>query len=132
MSSSSSSSNQPSTTLSPLDIILSYIRIPSVAVQLCFWGFLFTLVIGFIGNTLSLLTFLRPTLKNISTGCFFILLAISDMSRLLIFVIDFLEYGVQVRRIEYEYFIYISINTIFRYVSIIILTMMVFVVFVIL
>ena len=86
-----------STTLSPIDVILSYIQIPLIATQLCFWGFLFTLVVGFIGNTLSFLTFSQPKLKSISTGCLFIMLTISDTARLCIFTIDFIEYGVQVR-----------------------------------
>lgn len=84
-------------TLSPIDTVLSYVRIPPIATQLCLWGFLISLIFGFTGNTLSFLTFSRPTLKNISTGYLFILLAISDICRLLIFMIDFIEYGLQVR-----------------------------------
>ena len=55
-----------------------------------------TFLVGFIGNTASLLTFSQPTLRKVSTGCLFITLTVSDMSYLLICVIDFVEFGLQV------------------------------------
>ena len=70
--------NQTSTFIPPLDIILSQIRIPKFTTQLNLWGYLFTLLLGFIGNTLGFFTFFRPTLRNASTSCLFILLIISN------------------------------------------------------
>lgn len=87
---------EASTTISPLDWFLSLIQIPSITIQFFLWGYLVTFILGFIGNTLSLLTFSRATLRNISTGCLFILLAISDTLYLLVAVIDFVEFGLQV------------------------------------
>jgi hypothetical protein len=54
------------------------------------------LLLGFTGNIFSLLTFPRVALRNVSTGCLFILLASSDTLYLLICVIDFVEFGLQV------------------------------------
>ena len=84
------------TTISPLDFYISLIPIPSITTQFYLWGYLVTFLLGFTGNILSLLTFCRATLRNVSTGCLFILLAISDTLYLLIAVIDFVEYGLQV------------------------------------
>lgn len=87
---------ETSTTISPLDWFISFIQIPSTATQFFLWGYPVTFLLGFIGNTLSLLTFCRATLRNISTGCLFILLAISDTLYLLVGVTDFVEFGLQV------------------------------------
>ena len=59
-------------------------------------GYPFIFLLGFIGNTASLLTFSRPTLRKVSTGCLFITLAISDLLFLTICVFDFFEFGLQV------------------------------------
>ena len=75
---------------------LSQIRIPTLTSQLNLWGYLFILFFGAIGNTLGFLTFFRPTLRNISTGCLFILLTISDTLYLVFVLSDFLEFGLQV------------------------------------
>jgi hypothetical protein len=85
-----------STAISPLDIFLSFIRIPSIVTRFYLWGYLMIYLFGFTGNTLSLLTFSRPALRNISTGCLFILLAISDILYLCISLIGFVEFGLQV------------------------------------
>lgn len=87
---------ETSTTISALDLFISFIQIPSTATQFFLWGYPVTFLLGFIGNTLSLLTFCRATLRNISTGCLFILLAISDTLYLLVGVTDFVEFGLQV------------------------------------
>lgn len=80
----------------PLDWYISLIPIPTITTQFFVWGYLVTFILGFIGNTLSLFTFSRSTLRNISTRCLFILLAISDTFYLLIAIIDFVEFGFQV------------------------------------
>jgi len=87
---------------SALDIILSQIKIPSSVMQFYFWGYLLVLVFGFIGNILSFLTFTRPTLRNTSTGYFFIMLTVSDSLHLFIFLLVFLEIGLQVRIYKIE------------------------------
>jgi len=56
-----------------------------------------TFLLGFIGNTASLITFSRATLRKVSTGCLFIILAISDTLFLLMCVFDFVEFGLQVK-----------------------------------
>lgn len=75
---------------------LSGIQIPAITTQFFLWGYLITFLLGFPGNTLSLLTFSRPTLRNISTGRLFILLAISDTLYLVVTLVDFVEFGLQV------------------------------------
>ena len=61
------------------------------------WSCLLTLPFGLLGNIASLLTFSRATLRKVSIGCLYIVLAISDIFFLLVFIIDYLEYGWQVR-----------------------------------
>ena len=75
---------------------LSGIQIPAITTQFFLWGYLITFLLGFPGNTLSLLTFSRPTLRNTSTGRLFILLAISDTLYLFVTLVDFVEFGLQV------------------------------------
>ena len=97
MSNSTSTAITETTTLfSYLDFYISLIQIPSITTQIFLWGYLVTFLLGFTGNILSFLTFYRPTLRNVSTGCLFILLAISDTLYLLVAVIDFVEFGLQV------------------------------------
>ena len=71
---------------------------PAVVVRFYQIGYAFTFLLGFCGNTASLFTFSRPTLRKVSTGCLFIVLAISDMMYLFMCVFDFLEFGLQVMR----------------------------------
>jgi hypothetical protein len=84
------------TLISPLDYLLSLIQSPPITTQFYLRGDLVLFILGFTGNILSLLTFSRPTLRKVSTGCLLILLAISDTLYLLIDVVDFVEYGLQV------------------------------------
>jgi hypothetical protein len=59
-------------------------------------GYSFTFLLGFISNTASLATFSRPKLRKVSTGCLFMVLAISDILYLFMCVFDYLEFGFQV------------------------------------
>ena len=68
---------------------------PNLGIQFYRFGLPLSFVIGFLGNTLSLLTFSRLALRTVSTGCLFICLAISDTFFLIICVISFIEYGLQ-------------------------------------
>jgi hypothetical protein len=84
---------------------------PPVVVQFYQIGYTITFLLGFLGNTASLLTFSRPTLRKISTGCLFIILAISDMTYLIMCFIDYLEFGLHViifkfEKVNYLLFIY--------------------------
>ncbi|CAF1067444.1 unnamed protein product [Adineta steineri] len=69
-------------------------------------GYTFTFLLGFPGNIASFITFSRPTLRKVSTGCLFIVLAISDTLYLLMCVIDYLEFGLSVsyQRLSYNDF----------------------------
>ena len=60
------------------------------------FGYPLTFLLGFLGNAASLLTFSRPALRTVSTGCLFIVLAISDLLYLFVSVFDCLEFGFQV------------------------------------
>ena len=82
---------------SPEDQLFMIYKNPITVIHFYQIGYLITFLVGFIGNTASLFTFTRPTLRKVSTGCLFIALAVSDMSYLLICVIDFLEFGFQVK-----------------------------------
>jgi hypothetical protein len=84
---------------------------PYFATEFYKWSCLITFPFGLFGNLTSLLTFSRPTLRNVSTGCLYIVLAASDIFFLLISIIDYLEYGwkVIVSLLLYRYvFILIS------------------------
>ena len=59
-------------------------------------GYPITFLLGFLGNAASLLTFSRPTLRKVSTGCLFIVLALSDTLFLIMHIFDFVEFGLQV------------------------------------
>ena len=84
------------TTMSPVEFFISLIRIPSLTTNIYLWGYLVTIIGGLVGNAFSLLTFLAPKLRSVSTGCLFILLAISDSIFLLTIIVDVAEYGFQV------------------------------------
>ena len=68
---------------------------PDIAVQFYKVGLSLSFLLGFVGNTLSLLTFSRVALRTVSTGCLFLCLAISDTFFLIICVISFVEFGLQ-------------------------------------
>ncbi|CAF3431831.1 unnamed protein product [Rotaria sp. Silwood1] len=58
------------------------------------YGLAFIFFIGFSGNLASLVTFMSPILRVISTGCLFFMVAISDMLYLMISIFDFVEVGI--------------------------------------
>src|SRR4051812_45468123 len=80
--------NTTMTTMSIYDQLYMYYKNPVVVIRFYQIAYPITFIFGFLGNTASLLTFSRPTLRKVSTGCLFIALAISDTSYLLICVID--------------------------------------------
>ncbi len=84
------------TTTIPLAILLLYFKNSQLVINIYLYGFSVTFLLGFLGNTASLLTFLRPILRKESTGCLFIILAISDLLFLIASVFDFIEFGLQV------------------------------------
>ena len=80
----------------PLEYYYAFFVNPIVVVRFYQIGYPITFLLGFIGNIASLITFSRLTLRKVSTGCLFIVLAISDTLFLVICVIDFVEFGLQV------------------------------------
>jgi hypothetical protein len=80
----------------PLDYYYALFVNPILAVRFYQIGYPITFLLGFIGNTASLITFSRPALRKVSTGCLFIVLAISDTLFLLMCVFDFVEFGLKV------------------------------------
>lgn len=74
---------------------------PPLVGQLYSWGYLCLFVLGFTGNISSLLTFTRPTLRSVSTGILFIILASSDTIFLLISIIDFFDFGLAIPLVNY-------------------------------
>ena len=84
---------QLTTTLSALEQFYALFVNPVMVVRFYQIGYSFTFLLGFLGNAASLLTFSRPTLRKISTGCLFIALAISDILYLLMCIFDYLEFG---------------------------------------
>ncbi|UJR11402.1 hypothetical protein I4U23_015582 [Adineta vaga] len=69
---------------------------PLITIRFYQIGYSITFLLGFIGNTASLLTFSRSKLRKISTGCLFICLATSDILCLLMSVFDYIEFGFKV------------------------------------
>ncbi|UJR37137.1 hypothetical protein I4U23_029841 [Adineta vaga] len=89
----------------PIEYFYALFVNPLVVVRFYQIGYPITFLLGFIGNIASLITFSRLTLRKVSTGCLFIVLAISDTLFLTICVIDFVEFGLQIpfyRRISYN------------------------------
>ena len=83
------------------DILYAYFKNPVFVIRLYQIGYVFTFFLGVVGNTASLLTFSRPTLRKISTGCLFMAMAICDMLYLLSLIFDILEFGVQVTKVYF-------------------------------
>jgi hypothetical protein len=79
------------------DFIYSRFVNPVAVVRFYQIGYPVTFLLGFIGNTLSLITFSSAALRKVSTGCLFMVLAVSDTMFLLICVFDFVEFGLQVQ-----------------------------------
>jgi hypothetical protein len=80
-----------------LDYIYSLFVNPIISIRFYQIGYPITFLLGFIGNTLSLITFSSAALRKVSTGCLFMVLAVSDTMFLLICVFDFVEFGLQVQ-----------------------------------
>jgi hypothetical protein len=79
-----------------LDYIYSLFVNPIISIRFYEIGYPITFLLGFIGNTGSLITFSRPALRKVSTSCLFIVLALSDTMVLLMYIFDFVEFGLQV------------------------------------
>ena len=121
-------STKVQTTMSPADQLFAYFKSPVLVIRFYQIGYAITFLLGFFGNISSLMTFSRPSLRKVSTGCLFITLAISDLLYLLICVIDVLEFGIQVMKKSFS-----TIENIFlehRFLSIIVFHTMNFVDFV--
>ena len=91
---------------SNIDAIFAYrasyfLANPVIVTRIYQIGYPITFLLGFIGNIASLITFSRSTLRKVSTGCLFIVLAISDILYLLMCVFDFVEFGLQVSILHY-------------------------------
>ena len=82
---------------------------PLLVVRFYQIGYPITFLLGFLGNTASLITFSRSTLRKVSTGCLFIILAISDTLYLLTCIFDFVEIGLQVNRFFLTTFLHLSL-----------------------
>jgi hypothetical protein len=74
---------------------------PDIVVRIYQIAYPITFFLGFIGNTAGLITFSQSTLRKVSTGCLFIVLALSDTLYLLMCVFDFVEFGLQVSILQY-------------------------------
>jgi hypothetical protein len=92
-------SNTTAAVIYSLDQFYALFVDPVIVVQFYRIGYPLTFLLGFFGNTASLFTFSRPTLRKVSTGCLFIVLAVSDMLYLMVCILDFLEFGLQVMKI---------------------------------
>ena len=79
-----------------LEQFYAFFKNPVTVIEFYQIGYSFTFLLGFLGNTASLLTFTRPTLRKVSTGCLFITLAIADILYLLMCIFDYLEFGFSV------------------------------------
>lgn len=95
-------SNTTTTTMSMTDLAFLLYKNPVIVIRFYQIAYPITFLLGFFGNTASLFTFSRQTLRKVSTGCLFIALAISDMMYLLMCVLDVLEFGIQVRKIHFS------------------------------
>ena len=62
--------------------------------NLTLYGYIFLFLVGYFGHINSIIIFLRPTLRTISTSFLFICVAISDTMYLLTRIYDFLYIGI--------------------------------------
>ncbi len=110
------------TTMSITDELYAYFKNPIAVIRFYQIAYSFTILFGLLGNTASLFTFSRPTLRKVSTGCLFIVLACSDMLYLLVCIFDVLEFGIGVRNIYFleikTFFILLSVDPILSSFSI--------------
>ena len=83
--------SSPFADLTPLDFYFI-----ATSSNIFLYGFISILVVGFIGNTCQILTFSRKTMRNISTGVFFLALSISDTMYLLLSIYTVIIYGFQI------------------------------------
>jgi hypothetical protein len=89
---SSNSSSRSSTTPDTFSFLAS-LRNPWLTIQFYRYGYSACFLFGFPGNIASLATFSRSSLRTVSTGMLFIVLAMYDTTSLAIYVIDFVEFG---------------------------------------
>lgn len=69
-------------------------RNPTFVILLYQYALGCTLLLGFVGNLASILTFMRPLLRFTSTGCLFLMVAVSDTLYLLLSLFDLIEVGI--------------------------------------
>ena len=67
---------------------------PMIVVLFYRYGLSILFAVGFVGNLASTATFSRPVLRATSTGCLFLLLAVSDNLFLFAEIFDFVEVGI--------------------------------------
>ncbi len=98
MDSTTTNTPNPNATISySLESFYALFVNPVVVVRFYQIGYPITFLLGFFGNIASLIIFSRSTLRKVSTGCLFIILAISDTLFLFMCVFDFVEFGLQVK-----------------------------------
>jgi hypothetical protein len=68
-------------------------QITNLQRNLALYGNIFLFLFGFFGHINSIVIFLRPTLRTVSTSCLFICVAVSDIIYLLVCIDDFLYTG---------------------------------------
>ena len=66
-------------------------------INIALFGYAFLYILGFIGHISSILIFLRPALRRVSTSCLFIALTICDSIYLLVSIYNFINVGLQQR-----------------------------------
>lgn len=80
----------------PMEILYSVYVNPLLVKRFYQLGYPLTFLFGIIGNIASILTFSREKLRRVSVGLLFIILAVSDTLVLFIYLIDIVEFGLQV------------------------------------
>jgi hypothetical protein len=61
--------------------------------NLALYGYIFLFIFGYFGHISSIIIFLRPTLRSVSTSCLFVCVTISNFIYLLVCIYDFLYMG---------------------------------------
>lgn len=87
--------------MSALISYMTFLKNSMITVYFYRIGYTLTYLFGVTGNTASLLTFSRPTLRKVSTGFLFMTLAISDLMFLFACLFDYIEFGWQVNFFPY-------------------------------
>jgi len=83
----------PGNANSDVDYNASEVTITNLQQKLTLYGYIFLFIFGYFGHISSIIIFLRPALRSVSTSCLFVCVTISNFIYLSVCIYDFLYMG---------------------------------------